>query len=119
MTPNFLPSISGPTKFDFPFSAVFPTFSSSFKVLTHSILSTILRLDKNKAHKTSSFTAFAFAPGVLKTTIPFSEHFSTGMLLTPAPALAIALTFFVNSYSCKDALLSKIASSFSNVSPYS
>ena len=117
MTPNFLPSISGPTKFDFPFSAVFPTFSSSFKVLTHSILSTILRLDKNKAHKTSSFTAFAFAPGVLK--IPFSEHFSTGMLLTPAPALAIALTFFVNSYSCKDALLSKIASSFSNVSPYS
>ena len=87
--------------------------------MTHSILSTILRLDKNKAHKTSSFTALAFAPGVLKTTIPFSEHFSTGILLTPAPALAIAFTLFVNSYSCKDALLSKMASSFSNVSPYS
>ncbi|MBQ7266938.1 MAG: hypothetical protein IJR11_01075, partial [Synergistaceae bacterium] len=42
--------------------------------------------------RTSSLTLLAFAPGVLKTTIPCSEHFSIGILLTPAPALAIALS---------------------------
>ena len=41
--------------------------------------------------RTSSFTPFAFAPGVLNTTIPFSAHFSRGILLTPAPALATAV----------------------------
>ena len=36
---------------------------------------------------TSSFTALAFAPGVLKTTIPLFVASSTGILLVPAPAL--------------------------------
>ena len=40
--------------------------------------------------RTNSFTAFAFAPGVLKTTIPFSVHKSIGILFTPTPALDIA-----------------------------
>ena len=53
--------------------------------------------DINKPARTISFTAFAFAPGVLKTTTPFSEHSSTGTLLYPAPALATALRESFNS----------------------
>ena len=41
-------------------------------------------------HRTSSFTAFALAPGVLNTTTPASAHLSSGMLFTPAPARATA-----------------------------
>ena len=46
---------------------------------------------------TSSLTAFAFAPGVLKTTTPVSVASLMGILLTPAPALAIADRLFPNS----------------------
>ena len=35
---------------------------------------------------TSSLTAFAFAPGVLKTGTPILLSFGTGMLFVPAPA---------------------------------
>ena len=42
------------------------------------------------AAMTSSFTALAFAPGVLNTTMPFSEQRSMGMLLVPVPARAMA-----------------------------
>ena len=101
--PNFLPSSSGPTNWLFPFSITFPTFSSPFKVLTQSIPSTTLRDDNNKPHNTNSLTAFAFAPGVLNTTIPSSLHLSKGILLTPAPARAIALRFGFIVYSCIDA----------------
>ena len=59
---------------------------------------------------TSSFTEFALAPGVLNTTIPSSEHLSTGILLTPAPALAIATKSPENSVSCKEAERTKSAS---------
>ena len=38
------------------------------------------RTDNNKPARTSSLTAFALAPGVLKTTTPFSVHASTGIL---------------------------------------
>ena len=38
----------------------------------------------------SSFTAFAFAPGALKTGTPLSLIASTGILFTPAPARPIA-----------------------------
>ena len=48
-------------------------------------------------HITSSFTAFAFAPGVLKTTIPFWVASSIGMLFVPAPALAMHKRFSSNS----------------------
>ena len=59
---------------------------------------------------TISFTPFALAPGVLKTTMPFSAHFSSGILLTPAPALATATSLSENSISCIDALRTRIAS---------
>ena len=96
ITPSFLPSISGPTNWLFPFSTAFPK-SSAGNVLTHSIPGiTCLEL-KIKAHNTNSLTAFALAPGVLNTQIPFSVHASIGILLTPAPALAIAFNSFGKS----------------------
>lgn len=57
----------------------------------------MLREDIIRLAIMSSFTALAFAPGVLNTTIPFSVHRSTGILFTPAPALAIAFKSFENS----------------------
>ena len=42
--------------------------------------------------RTSSLTALAFAPGVLKTGMPSSEHRATGTLLVPAPHRAMART---------------------------
>ena len=55
-------------------------------------LPSIIPLDpSNIPHKTNSLTAFELAPGVLKTTIPFLEASSVGILLVPAPALAIHL----------------------------
>ena len=44
------------------------------------------------AAATNSFTAFALAPGVLNTGIPRSLQSASGMLLTPAPARAMAVT---------------------------
>ena len=41
---------------------------------------------------TSSFTALALAPGVLKTGMPRVVIFGMGMLLTPAPARPTALS---------------------------
>jgi hypothetical protein len=55
-------------------------------------------------------TAFAFAPGVLNTGIPSSEHSSTGILFTPAPALAIALRLLPKSSFLSLWLLKMIAS---------
>ena len=50
-----------------------------------------------------SLTALALAPGVLKTTTPAWEHLSTGMLLVPAPALAMALRLGGSSISWREA----------------
>ena len=66
--------------------------------------------ESNKAARTISLTAFAFAPGVLKTTTPFFEHCWTGTLFTPAPALAIALSELSKSSSVNLKLLSNNAS---------
>ena len=59
---------------------------------THSAPSITFLEDTSIAQTTSSFTLLAFAPGVLKTTIPCSAQRSSGMLFTPAPALATAIT---------------------------
>ena len=60
--------------------------------------------DISSAAMTSSLTLLALAPGVFITTTPFWEHLSTGMLLTPAPARAMALSDSGNSISCMSAL---------------
>src|SRR5688500_19143092 len=52
----------------------------------------ILRAARNMPAMTSSLTAFAFAPGALKTGIPRLESRATGMLFVPAPARATAFT---------------------------
>ena len=51
---------------------------------------TTLRDEIKSDVKTSSLTALALAPGVLKTTTPASVQAGMGMLFVPAPALAIA-----------------------------
>ena len=62
---------------------------------------------------TSSFTPFAFAPGVLKTTIPFFAQESSGILFTPAPARPIARRESGSVISCIEALRRSTASAFS------
>ena len=72
-------------------------FNSALSVLpaselTYSIPGMIPRRDNNKPAITSSFTAFALAPGVLNTTTPRSVQTSTGTLFTPAPARPTAIS---------------------------
>ena len=66
-------------------------------------------------HKTNSLTALAFAPGVLKTTIPAFVASLIGMLLIPAPALAMQSNSELKDSGFKISLLSIIASGFSSV----
>ena len=89
--PSFLPEISVPANAFFAFSATLAISPSSLLSFTHSIPPTISREARIIAATTSSFTPLALAPGVLNTTIPFSAHSSSGILLTPAPALATAI----------------------------
>ena len=116
MTPSFLPSISQPANCFFAFSASFKILPSSSFSWTQLIPPMISRDARSIPAITSSFTPFAFAPGVLNTTIPCSAHVSRGMLLTPAPALPIAFKFLSNSMSCITALLTRSASAPSAVS---
>ena len=71
MTPSFLPRISVPANAFFAFSAVFAMSASAALAFTHSIPPMTSRLASSIAASTSSFTPFAFAPGVLNTTMPF------------------------------------------------
>ena len=118
ITPSVLPLISGPANADLPFSTVLPTLSPSSLIVLHQSIAFVTFLDESKRPRiTSSFTAFAFAPGVLKTTMPLSAQSATGILFVPAPALAIARSDFGISISCIDAERTIIASGFSISSP--
>ncbi len=55
------------------------------------------REESNIPQMTSSFTAFALAPGVFITTIPALVASAIGILLTPAPARAIQESELPNS----------------------
>ncbi len=59
---------------------------------------------------TSSLTAFAFAPGVLKTGTPSLLSFATGMLFVPAPARPTASSESGSVMSCILNERSRIAS---------
>ena len=112
-----LPFISGPANELLPFSTSLPTLSPSpLRVLHQSIASTTLREARRAAQITSSFTAFAFAPGVLNTAMPCSEHLSIGILFTPAPARAIAKRPAPNCISCIEAERTIIAAGSSALS---
>ena len=82
MTPSVLPRSSGPTKAFLPFSTAFSTSAPlPLSVRTHSMPPTMSRQESSMPASTISATALAFAPGVLNTQMPASEHLSTGMLL--------------------------------------
>ena len=105
ITPRVFPFTSWPIKFFLPFSAsVAISAPLPASVSTHLFAAITGRLAIRSERITSSFTAFEFAPGVLNTTIPFCERSFTGMLFTPAPALAIAFTLgssSIESISCE------------------
>ena len=90
--------------------------SSPLFSLTHSIEPRRSLAAKSIIAIVNSLTAFALAPGVLKTTTPSSANLSKGILLTPAPALATHKTLFGNSISCIAALLTITASALSILS---
>ena len=83
-----------------PFSTAFAASVSPASVFAHSTPAVMRREARNSAHSVSSLTPLAFAPGVLKTTMPSSEQRSTGMLLTPAPQRAMASRLSSNVMSC-------------------
>src|SRR5690349_11040634 len=62
------------------------------------------------AAMTSSFTAFAFAPGALNTGTPRFESAATGTLFVPAPARPTAFTLFGIVIACMSAERTMIAS---------
>ena len=116
ITPSFLPCISVPAKAFLAFSIVLLIFSSALLSATHCIPPRISLAASNIPATTISLTPLALAPGVLKTTIPLSAHLSSGMLLTPAPALATAKRLSDKSNSCIDALLTRTASASAKLS---
>ena len=99
MTPRVLPWSSQPANLDLFFSTVLAASASSFRVPTHSIPATMSREASRSAQTASSLTPLALAPGVLKTTMPSLVHLSRGMLLTPAPARAMAKSSGLKSMS--------------------
>ena len=113
MTPSVLPEISCPTNLDLPFSTALEMPSVPLSVLTQSIASVIFLPPRKSSHSTSSLTAFAFAPGVLNTTMPFSVQAGMGMLFVPAPARATASRLLPRGYSCMLKLRSMMPSGFS------
>ena len=110
ITPSRLPSISVPAKAFFAFSALLLMAASAALAFTHSMPPTMSRLASSMAAITSSFTPFAFAPGVLNTTMPFFAYSAWGMLFTPAPARATASRFGPGVISSIFALRTKTAS---------
>ena len=111
ITPRVLPRISGPTNWDFPFSAKSGiSLPLPAKACTHSEALITGRLAMRSDSNTNSRTALALAPGVLNTTIPRSVIAGIGMLFVPAPARAMAFTDSGTSMECISAERSKIAS---------
>ncbi len=94
-TPSVLPCSSDPANCFFLASINGP-MSSALIVGASSLMKRIpptISLEANNIPAaTSSLTALALAPGVLKTTTPRSVQASMGILLTPAPARAMAVT---------------------------
>ena len=119
-TPSVFPAISPPTKFFLPFSTVGSTASQQpARFLAQVMPPSTSRPHSSRAQMTSSLTALALAPGVLKTTTPSLAHSSRGMLLTPAPARAMATSSGFLSYACMSAERTMMASGDCTCSPTS
>ena len=93
MTPKVCRGSSIPANCFFSASTRFASVSSSqLSEPTKRTAGTRLRAAINIPASTSSFTAFAFAPGALNTGTPRPLISFTGMLFVPAPARPIART---------------------------
>ena len=110
MTPSVLPLISLPTNFFLPFSTVLAMAGSPVRPWHHWAASATLRLPAISIPITSSATALALAPGVLNTTMPCSLQRSRGMLLTPAPARAMASRLSLKVVFSRSALRTRMPS---------
>ena len=108
MTPSVLPRSSGPTNCFLPFSTSLASVSLPFSFCAQAMASGRLRLPATSAPMTSSATALALAPGVLKTTMPAAVHLSMGILLVPAPARAMASRLSGRGTSCRSALRTRM-----------
>ena len=93
ITPRVRPGNSKPTNCFLPASTA-RAISASSPVSSWAKRAAGMRLREamNRPASTSSLTALALAPGVLNTGMPRWVMASTGMLLVPAPARAIAST---------------------------
>ncbi len=101
MTPSVFPGNSNPTNCFFPASTALLSASPvSVNSLTYSRALQRLRAPISMPAMASSLTAFALAPGALKTGTPLALIASMGMLLVPAPARPIAATVSGISMSC-------------------
>src|SRR6478736_1924946 len=111
ITPSVRPGSSEPTKSFLPFStATSMAESSPVWARANSQAGPMLRTAMNRPAMTSSFTALALAPGVLKTGMPRAASAATGMLLVPAPARATAITESGSAILCMSAERSSTAS---------
>src|SRR5207244_2828244 len=97
--------------------------SSQLSDPTNRTAGTRLRAAISIPASTSSFTAFAFAPGALNTGTPRSLIAFTGMLFVPAPARPIARTHsgtFIAFISCeRTRIASGCAASLETLYPFS
>jgi len=101
ITPRVRPGSSKPTNCFLPFStALLISSSVPSRLRANDAPWPMLRAPMSIPASTSSFTALALAPGVLKTTMPFLAISATGMLFVPAPARATATTDEGTSMSC-------------------
>ena len=119
ITPSFLPFNSVPANCFLPFSTSLSTAGSVFTDCTQFTPPTISRAARNIPASTASLTPLALAPGVLKTTMPCSAHLSSGILFTPAPALATARRPSGRSISCMAALLTIATCASAKLSTFS
>ena len=119
-TPSVRPGSSKPRKLFLPLStAASMAASSPSRARTNSHAGPMLRAASSSPASTSSFTALALAPGVLKTGMPRRLIWSMGMLFTPAPARPMARTPGGIAKSCRSAERTRIASGFVTFAPTS
>src|SRR3954471_19956968 len=110
ITPSVCPGSSMPANCFFPSSIFFSKSEEEESCLrTKSKAGARLRAAMSMPASTSSFTAFAFAPGALNTGMPRLESAATGILLTPAPARPTARSDGPNSCLCRSAERTRIA----------
>ena len=100
-----------PAKRFFSSSIFFDSVASSpCRAATYWTAGTRLRAAMSSPARTSSLTAFAFAPGALNTGTPRRFIAGTGMLFVPAPARPIAFTESAIVIACMSADRTRIAS---------